>query len=61
IKSPVLVIAGDKDVIKPDHTEWITKQIPGAEKIIYKDTTHMVPYERPDELNADVLKFLGKN
>ncbi|WP_343680055.1 alpha/beta fold hydrolase [Chryseobacterium arthrosphaerae] len=61
IKSPVLVIAGDKDVIKPDHTEMIARQIPDAEKIIYKDTTHMVPYERPDELNADILKFLEKN
>lgn len=60
IKSPVLVIAGDRDVIKADHTEFISKQIPNGEKKIYKDTTHMVPYERPDELNADILSFLGK-
>lgn len=60
IKSPVLVIAGDKDVIKPDHTEFISKQIPNAEMKIYKDTTHMVPYEKPDQLNADILNFLSK-
>ncbi|SDJ43183.1 alpha/beta fold hydrolase [Chryseobacterium jejuense] len=60
IKSPVLVIAGDRDVIKPDHTEFISKQIPNAEKRIYKDTTHMVPFEKPDQLNADILSFLGK-
>lgn len=60
IKSPVLVIAGDRDVIKPDHTEFISKQIPNAEKKIYQDTTHMVPFEKPDQLNADILSFLGK-
>lgn len=60
IKSPVLVIAGDRDVIKPDHTEFLSKQIPNAEKKIYTDTTHMVPYEKPDQLNADILNFLGK-
>lgn len=60
IKSPVLVIAGDRDVIKPDHTDFLSKQIPNAEKKIYTDTTHMVPYEKPDQLNADILNFLGK-
>ncbi|MET3035403.1 alpha/beta fold hydrolase [Chryseobacterium sp. NRRL B-14859] len=60
IKSPVLVIAGDKDVIKPDHTAFISKQIPNAEMKIYKDTTHMVPFEKPDELNADIQRFLEK-
>ncbi len=60
IKSPVLVIAGDRDVIKPDHTEFISKQIPNAEKKIYNDTTHMVPFEKPDQLNEDIVSFLGK-
>ncbi|SFN16233.1 Pimeloyl-ACP methyl ester carboxylesterase [Chryseobacterium oleae] len=60
IQSPVLVIAGDKDVIKQDHTEMIAKEIPNAELKIYKDATHMIPFEKADELNADILKFLGK-
>ncbi|OCA71020.1 hypothetical protein BBI01_12210 [Chryseobacterium artocarpi] len=60
IKNPVLIIAGDKDVIKPDHTEFLSKQIPNAELKIYKDTSHMVPYEKPDELNKDILSFLEK-
>ncbi|REC48006.1 alpha/beta fold hydrolase [Chryseobacterium pennipullorum] len=60
IKSPVLIIAGDRDVIKQDHTEFISKEIPNAEMKIYKDTTHMVPFEKPDQLNADILNFLGK-
>ncbi|HCA07851.1 alpha/beta fold hydrolase [Chryseobacterium sp.] len=60
IQSPVLVIAGDKDVIKQDHTEMLAKEIPHAELKIYKDATHMIPFEKADELNADILKFLGK-
>ncbi|AZA80655.1 hypothetical protein C1637_12515 [Chryseobacterium lactis] len=60
IKSQVLVIAGDRDVIKPDHTEFISKQIPNAEMKIYKDTTHMVPFEKPDQLNTDIMNFIGK-
>ncbi|MCJ7933242.1 MAG: alpha/beta fold hydrolase [Chryseobacterium sp.] len=60
INSPVLIIAGDKDVIKQDHTEFIAKQIPNAELKIYKDATHMIPFEKPDELNADILTFLKK-
>jgi pimeloyl-ACP methyl ester carboxylesterase len=60
IQSPVLVIAGDKDVIKQDHTEMISKQIPHAELKIYKNATHMIPFENADELNADISRFLGK-
>lgn len=60
IKNPVLIIVGDKDVIKPDHTEFLSKQIPNAELKIYKDTSHMVPYEKADELNKDILSFLEK-
>lgn len=60
IKSPVLVIAGDKDVIKQEHTEMMAKQIPNAELKIYKDATHMIPFEKADELNADIVRFLGK-
>ena len=60
ITSPVLVIAGDKDVIKQEHTEFIAKEIPHAELKIYKDATHMIPFEKADELNADILQFLSK-
>jgi len=60
IKSPVLVIAGDRDVIKQDHTEMMAKQIPNAILKIYKDATHMIPFENADQLNEDIVDFLGK-
>ncbi len=60
IKSAVLVIAGDRDVIKKEHTEFMAKQIPFAELKIYKDASHMIPFEKADQLNADILDFLGR-
>lgn len=60
IKNPVLVIAGEKDVIKKDHTEFLVKEIPNSELKIYKNATHYIPFENPEELNRDILKFLGK-
>lgn len=60
IQNPVLVIAGDKDVIKQDHTEMIAKEIPNAELKIYKNATHMIPFEHADELNADIVTFMEK-
>jgi pimeloyl-ACP methyl ester carboxylesterase len=61
IGSKVLVIAGDKDVIKQEHTELIAKEIPNAELKIYSNATHMIPFENADQLNTDILNFLGKN
>ncbi|WPO91800.1 alpha/beta fold hydrolase [Chryseobacterium sp. HR92] len=61
IGSRVLVIAGDKDVIKPEHTELIAKEIPNAELKIYSNATHMIPFENADQLNTDILHFLGKS
>ncbi|WP_343659745.1 alpha/beta fold hydrolase [Chryseobacterium sp.] len=60
IKSAVLVIAGDRDVIKKEHTEFMAKQIPFAELKIYKDASHMIPFEKADQLNTDMLGFLEK-
>ncbi|MGG5210962.1 alpha/beta fold hydrolase [Chryseobacterium sp. MIQD13] len=60
IKNPVLVIAGDKDVIKQDHTEMMAKEIPNAGLKIYKNATHMIPFENAEELNEDILNFLKK-
>ncbi|MDR6459149.1 pimeloyl-ACP methyl ester carboxylesterase [Chryseobacterium vietnamense] len=60
IGNKVLVIAGDNDVIKRDHTELIAKEIPNAELKIYSNATHMIPFENADQLNTDILNFLGK-
>ncbi|SHL98355.1 alpha/beta fold hydrolase [Chryseobacterium polytrichastri] len=60
IQNPVLVIAGENDVIKKEHTEMMAKQIPNAQLKIYKNATHFIPFENPEELNKDILEFLKK-
>jgi pimeloyl-ACP methyl ester carboxylesterase len=60
IQKPVLIIAGENDVIKKEHTEFIATQIPGAELKVYKKATHFIPFENADQLNNDILEFFGK-
>lgn len=61
IKSPVLIIAGENDVIKREHTAFIAEQIPNAKMKIYRKATHFIPFENAEELNNDILDFVGKN
>ncbi len=60
IKCPVLVMAGERDVIKEAHTRLIAASIPGAELVILKDASHWAPSEMPDEFNKQVEAFLKK-
>jgi pimeloyl-ACP methyl ester carboxylesterase len=58
IKAPSLIMAGQFDVIKPEHTEQLAKSIPGSREIIVQGSTHAVPSEKPSLVNAHILRFL---
>ncbi|MCJ8152171.1 alpha/beta fold hydrolase [Chryseobacterium sp. SSA4.19] len=58
IKNPVLVIAGENDVIKKEHTEMLAKELPAAKLKIYPKASHYVPFEAADEMNKDVIDFI---
>ena len=58
IANPVLVIAGSDDVIKPEHTRLIAANIGKSQLQIIPNSTHYVPFEKPDELNKVILDFL---
>ena len=60
IKNPVLVIVGDRDLIKPAHTELIANSIPNSELKIFEDASHSVLQEKPEEFNEVVYQFLAK-
>ena len=60
IKCPVLVMAGDHDVIKPEHTLKIFQSIPGAELCIFPDSHHNVLQQHPKLFNRIVLTFFKK-
>ncbi|MGQ9847987.1 MAG: alpha/beta fold hydrolase [Bacteroidales bacterium] len=60
IHCPVLVMAGDHDIIKLEHTLKIFQAIPSAELCIFPNSNHGVCQQQPDLFNEIVLRFLNK-
>jgi pimeloyl-ACP methyl ester carboxylesterase len=60
ITCPVLVMAGDHDMIKAEHTLKIYQSIPGASLCIFPDSRHGVCQQHPDLFNKTVLSFFTK-
>lgn len=60
IKAKALIIAGDKDEIKTDHTVKIFESIPNGQLAIIPGATHYVPHEKPELFNSLVLKFFAE-
>lgn len=62
IDVPTLVIHGDSDRIVPFSAagERTAKLIDGAELVLIKDGPHNVAWTHAEEVNAALLKFLGK-
>ena len=58
IRTPVLVLAGEKDIIKRPHTLLIAQHIAGAQVQILPGLTHYAPQENPQLFNEAVLHFL---
>jgi pimeloyl-ACP methyl ester carboxylesterase len=59
IKVPVLVMAGDKDIIRAEHTLEIFRNIPKAQMAILPGQTHWVPADDAGEFNAMVYRFFS--
>jgi 3-oxoadipate enol-lactonase len=61
IKSPTLIIQGEKDETVPMwHAEQLKSWIPNAKFVIMKGASHMTPVESPEEFNQLVLNFLAE-
>jgi len=58
ISAPALIMAGDKDVIREEHTVEIYQNILKAHLAIFPGQTHMIPITDPELFNATVYKFL---
>jgi 3-oxoadipate enol-lactonase len=59
LRMPTLVVVGDEDV--PDMlaiADRLAAEVPGARKVVFRDTAHMLPLERPQEFNRALLEFL---
>ncbi len=60
IRCPVLVMAGDHDMIKPEHTLKIFQSIPAASLCIFPDSNHGICQQHPKLFNETVLTFFTK-
>lgn len=60
IKAPTLVLAGDKDVIREEHTVQIYQNLQKAWLCIFPGGTHMIPETDPELFNKTVEGFFSK-
>ena len=58
ISCPVLVMAGEKDIVKENHTRGIAENIPLSTLLIAPKETHEYPWDNPKAFNKAVLDFL---
>ena len=60
VKAPTLVMAGDKDVIRDDHTLQIFHGIPQAHLAIFPGATHLIPSEDHELFNGTLERFFNR-
>ncbi len=57
VQIPVLVMAGDRDVIRDDHTLRIFHALQKSQLAIFPGATHMIPEQGPLQFNSTTLRF----
>ncbi|OGN89000.1 MAG: hypothetical protein A2Y88_09855 [Chloroflexi bacterium RBG_13_48_10] len=61
IQVPTLILVGEYDTYDTlVMADKLNHEIPGARKIIYPGTAHMLPMEQSARFNQEVLSFLGE-
>ncbi|MFT2817455.1 alpha/beta fold hydrolase [Leifsonia sp. A12D58] len=58
ITAPTLVVAGDRDSIRPEHSLRIAASIPGAQLCIVPGASHGLLAERPELISTVIREFL---
>ncbi|RZU10399.1 pimeloyl-ACP methyl ester carboxylesterase [Kribbella rubisoli] len=56
---PVLLMQGDDDCVRLEHTAEVARAIPDAQVAVVPGTSHGLPLEKPDLVNRILLDFLG--
>jgi len=57
ISAPTLIMVGDRDIIRSEHTLEIFNNIKNAQLCIFPGATHGIPRQDPKTFNEVVLKF----
>ena len=60
IKCPVLIMAGEDDIILESHTRAVADAIPNSTLIIFKEAGHSAPVEIPERFNEAVIDYLNR-
>lgn len=60
IKIPVLLMSGDRDAIRLEHTLAIYYAIPNSNLFIMPGATHFGSYEKPELFNQVLMDFFNK-
>ncbi|WBO86803.1 alpha/beta fold hydrolase [Hymenobacter yonginensis] len=59
VNVPVLVMAGENDIFRREHTDLIATKLPRATLKIFRKAGHEAPTEVPAEFNQAVLEFFA--
>ncbi|MBC7506504.1 MAG: alpha/beta hydrolase [Sandarakinorhabdus sp.] len=59
ITAPTLVLSGDHDLVRLDHTIAIYEALPNGQLAVFPNSTHLVPYDDPQSFNAAIERFLA--
>jgi len=61
IRSPVLVLSCDRDLIREEHTLFIYRTIPKSNLCIFPGETHWITKDNPNLFNSTVAKFFSES
>lgn len=61
IKTPTLILWGDKDFFPRSEQDALVSEIPNAVLKVYKDTGHALHWERPEKFAADLKTFMNSD
>jgi pimeloyl-ACP methyl ester carboxylesterase len=60
IKTKVLIVQGDNDIVKPEHAVKLHQSIKNSQLCILPATSHFALMEKPDLLNLIAIEFFEK-
>ena len=60
IQVPFLIMAGDHDMFTLEHTIALYQNLPKASLYIVPDATHISPFEEPELIHSEILRYLNK-
>jgi pimeloyl-ACP methyl ester carboxylesterase len=58
IQQPVLVIVGDRDIVRPEHALELYRLLPDGQLAIFPATDHGLRLDEPDLLLSTILTFI---